>query len=364
MGKRNRRRHKKSRNAPQAPSQLARPKSDLEGCGDEFYAAAARIMARQRQEERIDCSVPAPQASPASRTEAVSAALEEAEELKVTQAIRIPVKSPNDDFLRIEQNLGCELPVCVANRSDVKNEAIEIRSGEEVIYRLVRAADSLLAAPEHHPIWLWFLDKCHAAFRAGYKEAPRIALNLHELALSLGRTPEGRWYADVDEGFKRFSSSIIKAGQILYLGDKNEVVSAHGAFGTLCNYVSWRTTNAKERQTLVDGIDGWVQPGPFVWESIKQGYLKAIPLPEMREIKAYVAQRLYVYLSKHCKPGEQFKISMNKLLPKIPLNSPMNHAKRDLKRHHHALSELGFLACEPVYTGRGQGLMVTYQRRP
>jgi hypothetical protein len=339
-----------------AKTTLEIPQAPLEKSGGYYQAAAERILARQRQlEEQVDCSV-----SP-SPTEGVASALEKAKELKVIQTIRVPAKAPDDDYFRIEQNLGCELPVCVANRSDVKNEAIEIRSGDDVTYRLVRAADSLLAAPEHHPTWLWFLDRCHAAFRAGHKEAPRIALNLPELALSLGRTPDGRWYADVDEAFKRFSSSIIKAGQILYLGDKNKVVSAHGAFGTLCNYVSWRTENAKERHSLVDGVDGWVQPGPFVWESIRQGYLKAIPLLEIRRIKAYVAQRLYLYLSKHCRPGGQFKVSVNKLLPKIPMKISKN-IKEKLKTHHGTLQAIGFLAFEPVYEGRGANLMVIYQR--
>ncbi|RYF46336.1 MAG: hypothetical protein EOO38_14305 [Cytophagaceae bacterium] len=267
-------------------------------------------------------------------------------------------------MLRLEQNLGCELPVCVPNRSDVGKEAIEIRSGDNLIWRLVRAADSLLPAPEHHPVWLWILDRSHAAFQAGHNEAPRIAVNLHELAVALGRKPDGRWYRDVNEAFIRFSRMIITAGQSLYVGEENEFVDTSGAFGTLCNYVSWRTTDAKERKTLVDGADGWVQPGPFVWESIRQGYLKAIPLPQMREIKAYVAQRLYLYLSKHCKPGGQYKVSVNKLLPKIPMSCTTDQVRKKLKPHHAALLKFGFLACEPVYEGRGQGLMVTYQRRP
>jgi hypothetical protein len=49
------------------------------------------------------------------------------------------------------------------------------------------------------------------------------------------------------------------------------------------------------------------------------------------------------------------------MLPKIPMRLSKN-VKEKLMPHHKALLTLGFLASEPIYEGRGAGLMVTYER--
>jgi hypothetical protein len=426
VSKRNRRRHKKIRNASQAISQpVLAKKSGLESCSNEIHAVMAHIEAwneRSQREEKLQVqeaasSPPHPEivlnessktvaggredgirnqhqvssatsalstksadpwvkyldGVPPSKTkpevmdkvqaEIASGDSENVKESKLPKVVDLPVKRADDDFLRLEQNLGCELPVCVANRRDVNKPAIEICNSDGVLWRLERTASSLLPAPEHHPIWLWLLDRFHAAAHQGCTEAPRIRISLAQMAKDLRRTPNGQWYRDVDEALSRFSRMVITAGQSLHV-PSGHVVSKSGALGTLCNYVSWRTQSAKERESLIDGLEGWVQPGPFVWDSIRSGYLKAVPLLAVRNLQSYVAQRLYLYLSKHCRPGDRYKISTSKLLPKIPLNCPTNEAKRQLRPHHKVLSDIGFLASQPVYEGRGIGLMVTYQRHP
>lgn len=346
--------------SPEANKPSLRGEKRLESVGCEFAAVAKRMtaLARKRRAEEQSSKAVEPQPRPSLRTKGEIAA-----KVKLGQVVRLPPKAESDTMLRLEQNLGCELPVCVSNRSDVKNEAIEILSGDNTTWRLERTASSLLPAPEHYPIWLWIVDRCQVAARAGCTEAPRIPINLQELARGIGRQSNGQWYRDVDEALSRFSRMIITAGQALYLDGEDEIVCTNGAFGTLCNYVSWRTTNAKARKTLIDGSDGWVQPGPFLWQSILSGYLKAVPLLPMRELKSYVAQRLYLYLSKHCRPGCQFTVSLNKLLPKIPMKCTSDQIRKKLKPHHAVLRDLGFLAREPSYKGRGQSLMVTYERQ-
>jgi hypothetical protein len=417
MGKRNRRRRKKICNSPQATSQPAlAKKGGLESCSSAIHAVMADIKAvsveRSHKEEkfqaqqstsspshpkiplnedRVDSIGTQPRTPLASsvlstksvdpwvkyldgplltktkpevmddlQAEIVSGNSEHAKESKLPEVVHLSVKRVDDNFLRLEQNLGCELPVCVANRRDVNKPAIEIRGSEGVLWRLERTASSLLPAPEHHPIWLWLLDGFHAAARQECKEAPRIRISLAQMAKDLRRTPNGQWYRDVDEALSRFSRMVITAGQSLHV-PSGHVVNKSGAFGTLCNYVSWRTQSAKERESLIDGIEGWVQPGPFVWDSIRSGYLKAVPLLAVRNLRSYVAQRLYLYLSKHCQPGGRYKVSFTKLLPKIPMSLSKN-SKEKLEPHHKALLESGFLASGPVYEGRGARLMVTYER--
>ncbi|RZK44662.1 MAG: hypothetical protein EOO61_03005 [Hymenobacter sp.] len=402
VSKRNRRRKKKIHNSSQATSQpVLAKKGGLESCSSAIHAVMADIKAvsvershRALDEDRVDGienqhrtplassalstknvdpwvkyldgappTKTKPEVMDDSQAEIVSKDSEHAKESKLPEVVHLSVKRADDNFLRLEQNLGCELPVCVANRRDVNKPAIEICGSEGVLWRLERTASSLLPAPEHHPIWLWLLDGFHAAARQGCKEAPRIRISLAQMAKDLSRTPNGQWYRDVDEALSRFSRMVIIAGQSLHV-PSGHVVSKSGALGTLCNYVSWRTQSAKERESLVDGLEGWVQPGPFVWDSIRSGYLKAVPLLAVRNLQSYVAQRLYLYLSKHCKPGGQFKVSMNKLLPKIPMACSSDQVRKKLKPHHETLLGLDFLACEPVYEGRGRGLMVTYQRHP
>lgn len=275
---------------------------------------------------------------------------------KLGKVIKLPAKKPDDPILRLEQNLGCELPVCVSNRRQVNDIAIEATEDGTTTWRLVRTADSFLPAPEHYLLWLWFLDRCQAAAKAGHKRPPRIAIDPQELHDLFGGSLDGRWYENIHEAFRRFSRLVIEAHQ-----------SFHGGYdatlGTLCYFVSRRMKNVPPDE--LEGFDwGWIAPGQMLWESVLAGYMKAVPMQTMLRLphSAYVAQRLTTYLMKHCRPGETFKISLAKLLPKIPLSCSSDQIKTKLRPHHKALLEAGFLAGEPVYEGRGASAMVTYER--
>lgn len=269
--------------------------------------------------------------------------------------------------LKLEQNLGCDFPVCVANRKNVKDDYIETAT-DRGTWRLARAADSLLPSPEHYPYWLWFLDRCHAAYEQGVKDAPCIVLNPPELfdlfgkqrTGAQGRGHRGFYYDDLDEAFTRFSSLIIKQRAALYLRG----VGYHGqtTLGTLCNYSSWRAVPEKG-QEVPEFVKGWIQPGPVIWGSIRAGYLKSCPSFERLLPLGYIAQRLSLFLAKHCQPGERFTISAAKLLPRIPMACPTNEVKRQLRPHHGALLEAGFLDRVSI-EGRGSldRIMLTYGR--
>jgi hypothetical protein len=280
----------------------------------------------------------------------------EKEKPKLGKVIKLPAKQPEDPMLRLEQNLGCELPVCVSNRRQVNNIAIEATEDGITTWRLVRTADSFLPAPEHYLLWLWFLDRCQAAARAGCKIPPRIAIDPQELHDLFGGSLDGRWYENVHEAFRRFSRLVIEAHQSFYGG-------YDATLGTLCYFVSRRMKNVPPEE--LKGFEwGWIAPGQMLWESILAGYMKAVPMQTMLRLppSAYVAQRLTTYLMKHCRPGERFKISLTKLLPKIPMDCSVREAKRKLRSHHEALVKARFLASEPVFEGRGANVMVTYER--
>lgn len=306
--------------------------------------------------EKVAATIVAKNAGKTALSENVEPPQQQKSELG--KVIRLPVKPPDDPILRLEQNLGCELPVCVSNRRDVKKEAIEVTVDGKATWRLVRAASTSLPAPEHLPFWLWFQDRCQAAAKAGHEKPPRIALNPAELRDWVGGNMSGEWYKNVDEAFWRFSHLIVESSTGFNERTQKPVGSA--VLGTLCHYASWRRD--ADPAELEDAPMGWVAPGPMLWASIRAGYLKALPLQTMRRLPSYVAQRLLAYLSKHCRPGGTFKISLTKLLPKIPLSCPSKEAKRQLKSHHQALVDAGFLACTPVFEGRGNALMVTYER--
>jgi hypothetical protein len=299
-----------------------------------------------------------------SKEEAQSKAKEQPEEKangpKLGKVIRLPVRSPEDPLLRLEQNLGCELPVCVSNRRDVGGEAIEITIDGTTTWKLERTVRSLLPAPEHYLLWLWFLDRCQAAAASGCKEPPRIALNPPELYELFGGNMSGSWYLNIDEAFTRFSQLVIQVRTAYHA--PSGMPSFKATLGTLCYYASWRPERPSSKQELFGFEKGWIAPGPILWASICDGYLKAVPLQAMRRLPSYVSQRLLTYLMKHCQPGRQYKVSLAKLLPKIPMTCPTKERKRQLRAHHKALVEVGFLATEPVFEGRGDDLMVIYER--
>lgn len=290
---------------------------------------------------------------------------QKAERQELGRIINLPAKRAEDPVLRLEQNLGCELPVCVSNRRDVRRTSIEVSAGGATTWRLTRSAETLLPAPEHYRYWLWFLDRCREAAEAGEEKPPRIVLNPPELYDLFGIEGAGKkggsWYREIDDAFKRFSHLILGVHEAFHT-PKGGVTVCGGALGTLCTYVSWRTKQPSERQELFNFEKGWVAPGPMLWATICNGYLKAVPLQPMRYLTSYVAQRLLAYLTKHCRPGEQYKVSLAKLLPKIPMSCAYNETKRRLGPHHRALLNVGFLASEPVFESRGTSLTVTYER--
>lgn len=269
----------------------------------------------------------------------------------------IRLRPRQTDSLKLEQNLGCELPVCVSNRRDVNKPAIEITTDTGKVWMLERGALSKLPAPEHYPYWLWFLDRLHAAAEQGIDRAPRIELNPSELFELFGSSRGGKSYEHVDDAFKRFGSLLVKERSAFFDGGREYETSA--TLGVLCFYRSWRAKPAKG-QEILDFAKGWVSPGPVLWASVCSGYLKSVPLKPLRGLD-YVGQRLFTYLSKHCRAGGEFTIATQKLLPKIPLECPPDQLKHRLAPHHEALAKEGFLADVKI-DGRGADKRIAYHR--
>lgn len=268
-----------------------------------------------------------------------------------------PAPRKPDGSLKLEQNLGCELPVCVANRRDVNELAIEFETEKGLAWSLARAANRKLPAPEHYPYWLWFLDRCQAAAEAGSDAPPRIILDPPQLFDLFGGPRGGRRYEQLDEAFERFSSLLIQTRTVFY--DRGREYETKANLGTLCYYASWRVKPGRQQEVL-EFAKGWVAPGPLLWSSVQAGYLKSVPLTPLRDLD-YVGQRLYTYLSKHCRKGGEFSISPVKLLPKIPMRCPPDQLKRKLGSHHEALAKVGFLADVQI-EGRGKSKLITYRR--
>jgi hypothetical protein len=290
---------------------------------------------------------------PTARAEAPAA-----KEKPPTQAkiIHLPPRSLEGSF-KLEQNLGCELPVCAPNRRAVDEIAIEVVTDDGTQWRLVRTADSKLPAPEHYPYWLWFLDRCQAAAERGAESAPVIRLDPIELFDLFGGQRGGAQYRYLDDAFERFSSLVIKNRAAVVM--KGQLIEERGNLGTLCLYRSWRVMPERD-QHVFEFAKGGIMPGPVLWSSVRAGYLKSMPLAPLREL-SYVGQRLYTYLSKHCQPGGEFVISARKLLPKIPMVCQPDQLKKEMRKHHDRLMSIGFLT-DVSFDGRGDTLKLIYRR--
>jgi hypothetical protein len=271
--------------------------------------------------------------------------------------VKLPPRSLDSAF-KLEQNLGCELPVCVANRRDVDAEFIEVTTDEGVVWKLERTVSSKLPAPEHYPYWLWFLDRCQAAAEKSVDgKLPRIVLEPMEIFDLFGSHCGGKNYGYLDDAFSRFSRMVISAKTAFFEGEREYESRAN--LGTLCHYQSWRSRPKKDQKAF-EFANGWIAPGHLLWSSIQAGYIKSVPLKPLREL-GYVAQRLYTFLSKHCEPGGEFAISPDKLLPKIPTVIRRDMLGVKLAPHHDALAKVGFLE-GVTFEGRGQSKLIIYQR--
>jgi hypothetical protein len=280
------------------------------------------------------------------------------------QVVNLEPRSP-DTNLKAEQNFACEFPVCVGNRRDVGKPYIELANDIGGHYRLSRSADSLLAAPEHYPHFLWAIE----AFIRSTKyveDCPAIEINPPEIydmfggPVSSKRTyGGGSWYDKLEEGFKRFAKSTVSQSGMIYDATTKRTIRGGPTFH-LFDFASWRA-DPQEKQNVFDFAKGYLICSPLLWLSIKKGkYLKSVPLEPLKNL-SYVGQRLYMYLSKHCPPGGQFKVSAQKLLPKIPITCPPDQIKRRLYSSHDALVQIGFLR-NVVIEGRGINKSLTYFR--
>lgn len=281
---------------------------------------------------------------------------QEAQPVVTGKLIKLPPRALDGSF-KLEQNLGCELPVCAANRRAVDAEAIEVATDDGVVWSLERSVRSKLPAPEHYPYWLWFLDRCQAASENGEQKAPAIKLDPVELFDLFGSPKGGANYTQIDEAFERFSSMLIRNRSAFVMKGKTYEDKAN--LGTLCFYRSWRVKPNRD-QELFEFAKGCVVPGQVLWSSVQGGYLKSIPLSPIRDL-SYVGQRLYTYLSKHCQSRGEFVISARKLLPKIPMVCPPDQIKKELRKHHEQLGKVGFLS-NVEFDGRGENLKITYRR--
>lgn len=274
------------------------------------------------------------------------------------ELVQLPPRSLESSF-KLEQNLGCELPVCVSNRRDVDAASIEVTTDEGVVWKLVRTADSKLPAPEYYPYWLWFLDRCQAASeKCENGKPPRIVLEPMEIFDLFVSDCGGMNYTCLDDAFTRFSKMVISVRTAFFDCDRGREYVSNSNLGTLCHYASWRSRPKKDQKAF-EFAKGWIAPGPVLWSSIQSGYLKSVPIKPLREL-GYVAQRLYTFLSKHCQPGGEFAISPAKLLPKIPA---VVHSRVQAKMapHHEALAKVGFLD-DVIFEGRGQEKLIIYHR--
>ena len=303
----------------------------------------------QRAREIVDAQKSAP---------AVQDQLQEKKPEPAGKLIKLPPRALDGSF-KLEQNLGCELPVCAPNRRAVNEGMIEVVTDDGTQWRLVRTFNSKLPAPEHYPYWLWFLDRCQVASERGEEQAPVIKLDPVELFDLFGGPNGGSRYNDLDEGFERFSKLVIDRSTAFHLPD-GRAARDRATLGTLCLYRSWRIRPKKDQQ-IFEFAKGGIVPGPVLWSSVQGGYLKSIPLAPLREL-GYVGQRLYTYLSKHCRPGGEFVIAASKLLPKIPMTCPPDQLKTKLRPHHEQLGKLGFLA-DATFDGRGENLKLIYRRQ-
>jgi hypothetical protein len=271
---------------------------------------------------------------------------------KTGRLIRFPEHRPRPPELG---TFSYELPVCVANRKDVRQEAIEIAFSEHETWRMSRGIDHPFPAPEHYKYWLWFLSKCHHAAISGSKQAPAIEVDFAETEKLFGSMRFEKGLPDIEEAFLRFANLLLSfradivADEMHYLG--------FGSLGALCRYISWRTTDQHENR-----FKRQVIPGHHIWMGILNEEIQCPPIETIRRLPSYVSQRLCIYLRRHCEPGGQHRVPLKTLLPRIPMTVDLAEAKNTLMPHHKALVQMRFLASEPKFAGRGADKCVVYER--
>ena len=280
-----------------------------------------------------------------------------------------PLSPENKAF--VEQNFGCELPVCVSNRRARKNDKIEFTTEKGAHFRITRDACGLLPGPEHYKYWIWFLAMTSkAALKFTDKPlravpAPWIPIDPVEIGDAIGATRSktsnsyaGSLYDSIDDAFGSFAGLRITTRNAFWDAERKKHIMLEGQ-DPLISYRSWR-----EERDDDDGFGftkGAAKPSQPLWDSIRSGY--GLTVGQLKEASSlsYIALRLKTWLTKHARfqPNEGWFVKS--LLPKIPLQTPPQHVKMRLKPAHDELMAIGFLKAEPTYLGRGTKLRVHYQ---
>ncbi|MEE2960274.1 MAG: hypothetical protein VYA34_05970 [Myxococcota bacterium] len=285
----------------------------------------------------------------------------------------IPIRPiEENERLFVEQNFGMEFPVCVASKKDRRRlTSLEYNNSDGGKYVLAREANGALPAPEHNPLWQWALMKFSIAARqvahiplSTAVPAPKVGVDVRELARLLERSAGGSFYDFVDDAFKSFAGITVTATNVVYDAKTKRRRKSIGKMH-LIEYQSWREEADElegEQLAYYEPVASlsWIQPSNFLWENIRANFV--LPITSIRELAqmSYVAQRLTAWLKKHGQTQPRDGWFATTLLKKIPLKLRSYDIKSKLRKPHSELMALSVLLSEPEYSGRGQDIKIKY----
>ena len=285
----------------------------------------------------------------------------------------IPLRplSPEDQAF-VEQNFGCEFPVCVSNRRHRKMEKIEFTTEKGAHFRLTRDVTGMFPGPEAYKFWLWFLTKCSQAAQKFSKQPlgsvppPLIGIDPVELGEVFDAPKSkrdgsfgGSWYDLLDESFNLFADLRVTSRKAIWDAESKRHITLTGKEGLL-SYWSWRERQDWSGQTAFDFKKGGARPSQLLWDSIRAGYGLSVGLLKDIGTLGFIALRLQTWLTKHGNLQPEAGWFASSILPKIPLQTPPDQLKRVLAGPHQELLDIGFFSQPATFSGRGKKLRIRY----
>ncbi len=273
-------------------------------------------------------------------------------------------KAKKINFVRTEMNL-MEFPIFLIS-SNVQKDAVKKISIEKSIKRSdgnfydikweISTVDKLPSVSD----FKYFLGLLKLYQEKGYPSDGKLYFTRYELAKLLGRNYDGRFYKDVDQAIKLYKMMNIIANQSWYdIKEKKHKTVLESGTSLIWDYVLKQ--ESKEEGSLNTRKRSYIAFNKTLIDSIKNGYLKAIDLNFINDIKSPIAIRIFSLISKWINKKDVIKLELSTMASSIPLKkASASRQLQVLDNPNKELQEAGFLKNVDYGTSKNGSILLTY----
>jgi hypothetical protein len=193
----------------------------------------------------------------------------------------------------------------------------------------------------------------------------QIQFTRHEILQRLGWSAKGRNYERFKLSLDRLKGLNIRTKNAFY-DRKQRKWEKERSLGLIADYELNDSRQVREDELAL--FKSWVMWSPFLYSSIKAGYIKALDVDVFLSLQSAISQSLYRYLDSRKYDGKPvYRIGIKKLAFEhlgLDRSYAPSQIKRQLDRAHEELVQIGFLGAAEYTKMKTGEEMVVYRFSP